>query len=209
MAFECLRCGNCCKQYYITLLPAERDRVARALKQTVQQFTQKYTILHLQLFPLNSPEGNLKIPASKIPEKFLKKINSNSPYFLTLPHIALKRNSGICIFYDEKSKSCKIHNSKPEQCNIFPLLTTAENPDWKKLHPFCEGLKASNENFKPDKGEKHYKKISAYFDGISGKGFKEVWAHWPTEGILALKDKKIAKISEEDFFEIISRASHQ
>lgn len=207
MAFECLRCGNCCSQYYITVLPEERDKEAEYLNVGVQEFTQKYTILYLQLFPSDYPKGDLKIPSSKLPKKFQKKIIAHkgflAPYFMALPCIAFKRIDKKCIFYDSKNKECKIHSCKPEQCNLFPLLTTAENPDWKELYPFCEGLKLSREQHLPNKGEPHYKKISDYFGTVGKEGFKSFWNYWPSSGVLAYKDKLVGKITEKEFFSII------
>ena len=207
MAFECKRCGKCCKTYYITVLPEELKRQAEFLKISEKEFIGKYTQLYLQLFPMFDDIGKLKIPSEKIPEKFRKKIIAHkgflAPYFLALPSIAFKRRGKACIFYDEKNKGCKIHALKPEQCGFFPLLAGTENPDFKKIYPFCEGLKLGNEKYLPDKTELHYKKISGYFDRVGEKGFERVWKHWPKKGILAYKDKLAGKISEKKFFKII------
>jgi Fe-S-cluster containining protein len=207
MPFKCTRCGNCCKRYYITLLPEEMKKAAKELKISQKEFAENNCQLFLQLFPSDFEGGELKISAQDLEKKLRRKIEAHKGFlprhFLALPCIAFKRKGTICIFYDAKKNICRIHSSKPMQCTLFPLLSNSENPDWEKLYPFCEGMKNSVGKLNAAEMKEHYAKIQEYFGKVAERGFKKTWKAWPKKGVITYNNKLLGKISEREFFEII------
>lgn len=69
-------------------------------------------------------------------------ILERSPFIPSLYMIRLKNKpSGACIFLDEETNKCKIHDVKPLQCKTYPVLFIPEVPYEKKgewLYFKCE-----------------------------------------------------------------------
>lgn len=211
MGFNCRRCGACCNSYWITMLPGERAAMARELKISEKQFTDKYSILLLQLFPAPlMKQKALLVPAKKLPKKIFSKIKKQlkepPECFVALPSIAFKRGKGVCVLFDRKKSACLVHGSKPGQCTLFPFISLGEEPDFCSLYGFCAGLKnwqGAPAGWK-ERVAAHYANFSKYLESVQENGFRRVWGHWPKSGMLLLKNKECCKISKKDFFAIIS-----
>ena len=39
----------------------------------------------------------------------------------------LRNNRGYCVFYDRKSKRCKIYRLRPQGCQIYPVVYSEED----------------------------------------------------------------------------------
>jgi Fe-S-cluster containining protein len=57
--------------------------------------------------------------------------------------IEMKTKDGYCIFFDKKTKKCKIHPVKPDKCKEWPLIPAVLKnfENFKIVQQFCEGLK--------------------------------------------------------------------
>ncbi len=208
MPFNCEKCGECCRRYWITVLPDELEKEAGFLKIPVREFVNKYTRLYLRLFPMQSEhrKHGLVISSALLPKKVARKaehiLYALPDFFLALPTLAFKRRGKTCIFFDEK-KGCEIQEVKPEQCSLFPEISMSGTP-LKELYPFCLGLKINGGKRKTELEKNHYQNVFGYFERVGEEGFKKVWKHWPKEGIAVLKGKKLGDISGKEFFEAIS-----
>ena len=214
--FKCARCTNCCRPYWITLFPEEAEAIAKLLRTSQNAFFKKYCVLLLQAFPMNKPDFSnpLIIPVGRFPKRLSEK--SSASFFLALPSIAFKRSpakhsegsalllpreSGTCVMLS-KNGLCKVHAVRPLQCRLFPLIGLKEKTSLKKAHSFCKGLKGS-EKVDLRKNQAHYKRIRQYFESVKKQGFRKVWKHWPSKGIVLLESEKISKISAKEFFKTL------
>jgi len=200
----CSACQNCCKKYNITLLPKEAKRIALNLNLREKAFIEEYCDLTLQFFPAFNSKNFFVLSKKNITKKIQEKLknHSNSSYFFVLPNISLKNNKK-CVFLEKGL--CRIHSVKPEQCRLFPFISLKKETSFWKKYPFCKLLE---KGFQPEKdfkqkSEKHYRKITRNFDGIQEKGFTFVWKNLPKTGNAFFKDKKICKITKNDFLKII------
>lgn len=187
--------------------------MAKAIGLSEKHFSEKYCQLLLQLFPApTSIQKGLVISPEELPSKVLKKLEKKAGKancsFIALPSIALKRRGKSCVLLG-KENDCKVHDSKPGQCSLFPFISTAEKPDFLALYGFCSGLKA--EKNPPKDWQKkvflHQKNFSDHFKEINEKGFSAIWGYWPKKGIVLLKDRKICPIGEKEFFNAIKKFS--
>ena len=60
--------------------------------------------------------------------------------------IQLKTQNGFCIFFDRKTKLCKIHPAKPKKCKEWPFISIIykDFESFKIIQNSCEGLKNIN-----------------------------------------------------------------
>ncbi len=200
----CSNCKQCCKQYNITLLPKEAEKIRKKLNLTEKTFVQQYCDLSLQFFPSFESENYFVINKELISEKIKKKLikKSNAEYFFVLPSISLKKTS-YCVFL--KNGLCEIHEVKPEQCSLFPFISLKKQTNFKESYSFCELL---IQGFKPEKefkekSKQHYENIKNCFNKIKEKGFNSVWKILPEKGNVFFEDKKISEITKKDFLDLI------
>ena len=59
----CLECGECCKRYWITVLPSEVDGILKELKITKKKFLEGYCELNVKIYP-KSTIGVLTYPST-------------------------------------------------------------------------------------------------------------------------------------------------
>lgn len=201
---------ECCKRYWITVLPAEAKKIAASRKESVSGFVEKNCLLQLQLYPSDKKTGNpLVIPSNRVPKKFRKKIekelNGFSPFFLALPTMVFKRAAnGSCEFLNQQNGLCTIYESRPEQCQLFPFIPWNNKP-LHSLYPFCAFLREKKpEGRYSDYGKAHYQKVAAYFNQVEKKGFLPVWKTVPKKGFLRLDQKPLGKISQKQFFSLLN-----
>lgn len=212
MKIDCaaLGCMECCKRYWITVLPAEAKKIAASRKERVPSFVENHCLLQLQLYPSEKKLVNpLVIPSDRIPKKFRKKIekelNGFPPFFLALPTLVFKRAAnGSCEFLNQKNGLCTIYESRPQQCRLFPFIPWNNKP-LHSLYPFCTFLQSTKPEGRYSKyGKAHYQKVAAYFQQIEKKGFLAVWKTVPASGILRLDQKLLGTLSQKQFFSLLN-----
>lgn len=198
MDFKCTQCNECCKRYWITLLPQELKKAAEFLNLSEEEFIEKHTQLYIQLYPLAYREHALVYSSSFLPRKICEKIENHLNYlpesFLVMPMLALKRNEKICTLLIER-KGCKIHEVKPTQCTLFPFLSLEEKPNFRELYTYCEGLKNSDKDSKEHYSDEHYSAIKAYFKNVKEKGFAAQWKSLPEKGLVVFKGLEVCEIA--------------
>ncbi len=75
--------------------------------------------------------------------------------------IEFKTKEGFCIFFDKKTKECKIHPVKPERCKEWPFVKAIfeDFESFKIIKNFCPGLK--NVNWRDLKQLKNLKQVKS------------------------------------------------
>jgi len=207
MEIDCigLNCSECCKRYWITILPEEATRLASTLGLSEKEFLKKHCVLLTYFYKRKSSSPHLTVNNSILPKKisdFLEKEEFISPYYFILPTIALARNyAGECVFL--KGGKCKVHESAPRPCKLFPFLASSNKP-LKEHYPFCKALQQKGfENLFGKIDSCHSKKTSDYFDSIKEKGFAFVWTDLPKKGIVLIESDKELEISKKEFLELL------
>lgn len=202
--FKCARCAECCKRYWITILPEEARAIAELLGISVKKFLENHCMLFLQAFPASPDFSNPLVKGiSKCPSGLRKKLEkkTSADYFLCLPGIALKRDGLECSMLS-KGFECKIHSRRPGQCRLFPLISMNSNADLKKAYSFCKGLEGFEKPLSAE-SKRHYRKVKAYFEKLKLKKFKALWPAIPSGGILVLDREKVCNITAKQFFQAV------
>ena len=208
--FQCQRCGECCKRYYIISLPNEVPGQARLKGIPEGDFIARNMQLFLQLFPAEHSEGRIMVSSSFVPRKFLEKVEGHMgrvpEFFIALPMLAFRRREdGSCTFYDSHNSGCTIYGERPLECRLFPFISDKKVQDYSKLYPFCEGLKHEDANKSyADLSFVHFRQVADYFGEVKENGFSALWKSWPREGVCLFTDKLLGPISEEEFFGVIA-----
>ncbi|MEM4256771.1 MAG: YkgJ family cysteine cluster protein [Candidatus Diapherotrites archaeon] len=204
--FVCQHCGECCKRYDIIIMPREADRQAKYLNLGLKNFVQTKTRLFLQIFFSDYSDSKLVIQSSFLPkrivERFKERVGALPNFFVALPMIALVRNNGACVFYDEE-KGCLIYEARPLECILFPFISRGEIKDYSKAYHFCHGLRFKGNVCYEDFSKIHFKEVFSYCEEIKKKGFSKVWKAWPKKGHLVFEDKTMSEISIEEFKQTI------
>ncbi|MBI5884680.1 YkgJ family cysteine cluster protein, partial [archaeon] len=141
MKFECLRCLECCKRYWISLLPLEARAIAKHLKLSEKAFLKNYCVLLLQAFPFDKSTGTFVHSLNDFPSGIQAKLKqkTSASYFLVMPLIALKKEKNSCILL--KDAKCIAYSSRPRQCRLFPLISLHDDKIASANYSFCLGLK--------------------------------------------------------------------
>ncbi|MCX6800863.1 MAG: YkgJ family cysteine cluster protein [Candidatus Diapherotrites archaeon] len=205
----CLACGECCRRYWITILPEESKRISKFLKVSENDFLEKNCVLSVKVFPKTVP-GLLTCPSTFFPKKIYKSIEKKlgfSPQsFFVLPQIALKRNGKRCSFL-LRGNSCKIYSARPEVCKLFPFIVL---PGYRESYPFC-GLyrlgEAGCKNLKENR--KQFRTVQKYFKKIDKNGFEGVWKTPPKNGRLFLNEEAVGEISISDLNAILAYSNSE
>lgn len=217
----CLDCGECCKRYWITLLPQEVSKISKDLNKSKSDFLENDCILHVKLFPKSTP-GVLTFPSTFFPEriyKLIKKETHDVPQsFFVVPQVVLKREEKIvfdfkekksrkekrnaCIFIDVANK-CEIYSSRPSPCRLFPFIAME---GFREQYPFCELYQKTFKDLAIE-SKIYYKKVQEYFGEVDKKGFVSVWRNPPKQGILFLQDTQLEKISLDELIQIMPKKS--
>ncbi|VVB98900.1 Putative zinc- or iron-chelating domain protein [uncultured archaeon] len=212
--FECLRCGECCRRYYIVSLPEEVERQAELVKIPGKDFVHGKMQLYLQLFPAEPSGDKITVTSKDLPKRLYRKIENALGFmpsnFIALPLLCFKRtlgSLGCCIFYDSK-KGCTIYPARPKECCLFPFISLKESADYATLYPFCKGLAASHSASyagmgHASKAKEHFAEVAEHLGEVKEKGFKKIWKYWPKSGVCLLEGNFLCKISEKDFFAAI------
>ncbi|MEK6958999.1 MAG: YkgJ family cysteine cluster protein [archaeon] len=196
----CLSCGECCKRYWITILPSESKAIAKTLKISEKDFLEKHCIFQAKLFPKSTP-GVLTYPSTFFPRRVYNMIRHEMPgvseSFFIVQQIVLKREEAggkkICNFLDSQNY-CAIYKVRPKPCDLFPFIAM---PDIRESYPFCGLFKKTFKDTSKD-SKKYYALIQAYFKQVDKKGLGGVWKNLPKKGLLFLGDKELGEISLEE-----------
>ena len=200
-----LECSECCRRYWICLLPQEAKKISRKLRIPEKEFIRKHCALVAHLYPRAEKPSQLAVSSAFLPAKISKFVKAQlgmlPPYFSVLPYIALRRNSrGECVFL--KKNLCKIHGFLPAICGLFPFVAESGKA-LKDIYPFCLFLQQKGlGNLTGKLDETYRKKTFAYFDSLQKKSFPRIWPALPLRGIVLLEGEKELAISKKEFLQL-------
>lgn len=205
----CEKCAECCKRYYITLLPSELSAISQHLGLSEEEFISRNCSIMLQIFPCLTESLPNAVPGEKL-SKFSKTVKKKAgyfpSYFLLLPAIALKKKPlKKCVFLDRKNH-CSIYPVRPKQCALFPFISLEERHlDLKALYPFCKLVHGNDvipvKEF--NEAQKHYDRVKRYFKGVEEKGFSSLWKSLPKECMVLYKNDYVGKMGKKDFLALL------
>lgn len=208
-ATACQKCGECCRKYFISVLPDELAREAKFFKLSQEKFIQIYCQLFLQVMPLQQGDHPLAIHTSAVPKKIwevLQKNGIHSNYVMLLPMLGFKKKE-FCVFFDPKLYLCTMHTVKPAQCSIFPFMAGEKNVDFSKAYDFCELASiASPTNYTHAQADLQKVKMARYFNSVAKEGMEKVWSALPKEGIILYQGKSISPITRTEMIELLQLA---
>ena len=134
--FECVRCGNCCKDpnTIVNLCYTDILRIKKNLNLDLDELLE---IVGFYIFT-DQLEGDTKKRLVISPLETERGLS-----FIGL----LKSKTGTCIFYDGEKKKCKIYSIRPNFCRSFPFTFHSERNSEKlsiliteKGKEYCLGL---------------------------------------------------------------------
>ncbi|HLD58345.1 MAG TPA: YkgJ family cysteine cluster protein [archaeon] len=203
-----LNCSECCRKYWITILPTELKKAAKLMRLGEKSFIEKYCVLHLNLFPAHNADSGLGVSSVFLPKKIAQKIRAQTgglhSHYILLPSIAFKREKSACTFLSRNM--CRIYSARPRQCALFPFISIAQK-NLPREYPFCKALSQRNARIPKDLLEKtQLLDISSYFKSVSKKGFGKIWKFLPKKGVVCLENNFLCGISKKDFLELVSMA---
>ncbi len=200
------KCSECCKRYWITVLPAEAKAIAAKLGLGEAQFIKQKCALVAHLYARKEKKDRLTVSSQMLPKKavlfFEKNFGALPSFFLVLPCIALKRNAkGECVFL--KGGRCTIHGFLPAICRLFPFISLSEKP-LRELYPFCAALQEKEfEQATGSLNEKQRKKVNAYFNAVEKNGFLSQWKALPGNALFLFEGEKELKATKKQFMQFI------
>jgi Fe-S-cluster containining protein len=212
----CLDCGECCKRYWITVLPEEANKLAKLLNISRKVFLAEYCELHIKLFP-KSVQGTLTFSSSFFPQRIFDLVKKESAVvsesFFVVPQIVLRREQKTVFRFGERTKkesrnacvllepenACGVYSARPSPCKLFPFIAV---PGFHEQYPFCELFQKSFKDFSIE-SRIYYKKIQNYFKEINDKGFSGFWRTPPQKGLVFLQDTLLGEISLKELEEMM------
>jgi len=215
----CLSCGECCKRYWITILPNEAKKIAALKSVSLKDFLENACVLNVKLFTKTTP-GVLTFPTTFFPKRVFeivkKEMGAVPESFFIVPQLVLLRlEKNTFNFLEKKSKtemrfacnylkannSCEIYPARPEPCKLFPFIAM---PDYREQYPFC-GLYQKTSKDLSIESRIYYKKVQQYFKDVNDLGFDRVWRYQPKSGLLFLGEKQIGDISIRELIQMTPR----
>ncbi len=142
--FTCTQCGKCCskeQEGYIFIFQDDVDKISANLKISEEKLAEKY---------LSTTDYEFTLWDDELKDTQMTKV------YPTL--ILNNERNQDCIFLFEKSgrKLCKIYQSRPSQCKLFPfwnLVITSEENFISTSHS-CPGLNSPDDSvglYSPEK----------------------------------------------------------
>jgi len=201
----CLSCAECCKRYWITVLPEESKKISKKLKKKESAFLEENCVLLVKVYP-KSVKGVLTFPTTFFPKRIVEEIKKElaelPQSFFVVPQVVLKREGTeqkACNFLQEDNK-CFVYSVRPEPCKLFPFIAVE---GLRENYPFCGLFKATYKDLSKE-SEKYFKKVKKYFAEIDKKGFTKKWKNPPKKGLLFLNETKIGEITLEELEQMTS-----
>lgn len=215
----CLSCGECCKRYWITVLPTEAQKISRMIGKSKKEFLENDCVLNVKLYPKSTP-GMLTFPTFLLPERILdlikKELDLVPQSFFVVPQVVLRREEKsmfdfrekmtkmetrrACVFLNPEN-ACVIYSARPKPCELFPFIVM---PGFSENYPFCLLFQKTRRDYAIE-SKIYYKKIKDYFKSVNDKGFSYIWISPPKKGILFLQEKEIGEISLTELNEIMKK----
>jgi Fe-S-cluster containining protein len=215
----CLSCGECCKKYWITILPEEATKISKVLKVSKKDFLINNCLLNVKLFP-KSTHGVLTFPSTFFPKKIYelleKKVDNISGSYFIVPQIVLRKEQkpvtnfsnnkvlqeerNACIFLNPNN-SCEIYHARPQPCKLFPFIAV---PGYRDQYPFCELFKKTFKDYSRE-SRTYYKKVQDYFKKVDKTSFSSIWKNPPKTGLLYLQDIFLGEISLKELEEMMHK----
>jgi Fe-S-cluster containining protein len=215
----CLACGECCKRYWITVLPNEANNISKKLNKPRKDFLENDCVLNVKLYPKSTP-GVLTHSSSFFPKRvfdLLKKEVKDVPEsFFVVPQVVLKREEKIVFnFVSDKVKqekrnactflqpenACDIYDMRPGPCRLFPFIALE---GYREQYPFCELYQKTSKDYAIE-SKIYYSKIQDYFKEVDEKGFESFWRTPPKKGVLFFQEKQIGEIFLEELNEMMPK----
>jgi len=191
--------AECCKCWWISLIPEELDRAALYLKIPRKNFVESRCVLFAEITPLPEKAEGIVVFNGLVPKKITdlmeQELGESPDFFLTVPFIAFDRNGENCTFLNDDNL-CDIYEARPGQCRFFPDISLEKTPG--ELYDYCE----LTEGLKGGLNEAHFKKIKDYFSEVEGRGFSAVWAHLPRKAIVKIGSREF-EVSRREFLELL------
>jgi len=207
----CLSCGECCKRYWITVLPNEAKKISKKLKKTLKDFLRDDCCLLVKVYPKSVP-GVLTFPTAFFPENIFQELRKNlsdiPQSFFVVPQVVLKReeiNGKKTCKYLENENMCKIYKERPKPCKLFPFIAVE---GIREQYPFCELFQKTYKDLTKQSGE-YFREVKKYFKEVDTKGFDKVWKNPPKEGEFYLNETHLCKISLEELEQLIKYNKHK
>ena len=126
--FLCTRCGNCCsdKNTIVNLTYFDILRIKNGLNLSIEEILE---VIGFYIFDKETINEEHKMVVSPIETE-------RGLAFIGL----LKKDTGLCYFYDGKNEQCKIYKLRPAFCRTFPfsfdLIFSESNKTSAKIKMF-------------------------------------------------------------------------
>ncbi len=139
ITFQCQQCGKCCSSItegYIFMYMVDIAKISESLQISKVEFAKKY--LSITKYEYTIWDENLED-------------TKNTKIIDTLVLNFEKSSDCLFLFNEDGKKLCKIYQTRPVQCNLFPfwsmIMTSKEN--FRRTIKYCEGLQKNlDDNFK-------------------------------------------------------------
>lgn len=195
----CLDCGECCKRYWITVLPSEAKVIAKKTKKSLKSFLENDCVILVKIYP-KSVKGILTFPTAFFPKNIVDSIRTHvgdlPQSFFVVPQVVLKRvgnEQRACTFLGEGNK-CGIYKERPAPCKLFPFIAVE---GIRENYPFCGLFKQTYKDLTKE-SQKYFKTVKKYFATVDKKGFSTLWKTPPQKGYLYINETKVCEITLND-----------
>jgi len=194
--------AECCKRWWITLLPHELENAAGSAGLPRREFIEAKCVLYAELYPLEEKKHGIVVFNELLPKGIAERVKegfgSLPDFFLALPFLALKRMDGKCVFLSDESQ-CSIYTARPRQCELFPQISLEKGKKLEELYGFCR-LTAEKDSKGLDQG--HLDRLRDYFSEVEGTGFGRVWHSLPGEGVIKI-GSSVFNAKRGEFLELL------
>ena len=143
ISFQCQQCGTCCSkdsEGYIFIYTVDIGNISESLQISKEDFAKRY--LSITEYEFTIWDENLE--------------NSENTKTMKTLVLNFEQDSDcIFLFSEEGKKKCKIYQTRPVQCDLFPfwsMIMTSEKI-FRRTIQYCEGLQKNlddNCNFSPE-----------------------------------------------------------
>ncbi len=191
--------AECCRRWWITLLPEELEKAVAFTGLERKRFVEEKCVLFAELFPLTEKKSGIVVFSGLLPRSLAGQIRESfgflPDFFLALPALAFKRPGQKCVFLNE-SNLCSIYPARPRQCTLFPSISVEGKPS--DLYGFCPLARNARRGI----DQEHFQRLTHYYSEVEGRGFSALWAHLPREAIVKVNGNEF-RVSRQDFLGLL------